>query len=106
MLYCFPAGYYLFLELPVASGAVEKRAIFLSPVISAEAHQRKCLTFWYIAKSATAGPDCRLSVAFLLFDNTLTADAWNQSVDGTEVWRQARIDVEANGPFQVGFCML
>lgn len=94
------SGGYLFVELPAMISAEKRQALFLSPPISGEIGEPKCLHVCFIVRN-TSALDCRLSIALLRYDNVLSSDAWNQSVDGIEAWRQADISFEADGPFQI-----
>lgn len=74
----------------------------LSPPISGEIGESKCLHVAFVIKSAdNASLDCRFSIALLRYDNALTTDVWNHSADGVETWRRADISFVADGPFQV-----
>lgn len=94
-------GYYLFVELPAVNFMEKRQGLMLSPPISGEIGELKCLHFAFIVKSASNALDCRLSIALLRHDNALTADVWNHSADGVETWRRADISFVADGPFQV-----
>lgn len=97
-------GYYLFVELPAMNIMEKRQGLMLSPPISGEIGELKCLHVAFIVKSANNALDCRLSVALLRYDNALTANVWNHSADGVETWRRADISFVADGPFQVKRC--
>ena len=75
-------------------------ALLLSPAISALPGEHMCLSFWYYMDSSSDA-SCGIQILLHKYDNRLSDDIWNQSVEELRVWNQALIDFEADGPLQV-----